>query len=63
MKFLTCHLFGVFASYFDFAAFSRLAFPAPTRRKTFKTAAEHSSFRHSKKSLKKTTFVLYIGHN
>jgi hypothetical protein len=43
MNFLTCHLFGVFASYFDFAAFSRLAFPAPTRRKTFKTAAERSS--------------------
>jgi hypothetical protein len=43
MNFLTCHLFGVFASYFDFAAFSRLAFPAPTRRKTFETAAERSS--------------------
>jgi hypothetical protein len=37
--------FGVFASYFDFAAFSRHAFPAPTRRKTktFETAAERSS--------------------
>jgi hypothetical protein len=43
IHFLTCHLFGVFASYFDFAAFSRLAFPAPTRRKTFETAAERSS--------------------
>jgi hypothetical protein len=43
MNFLTCHIFGVFASYFHFAAFSRLAFPAPTRRKTFKTAAERSS--------------------
>jgi hypothetical protein len=31
MNFLTFHLFGVFASYFDFATFSRLAFPAPTR--------------------------------
>jgi hypothetical protein len=29
---------------FDFAAFSRLAFPPPTRRKTFETAAERSSF-------------------
>jgi hypothetical protein len=43
MNFLTCHLFGVFASYFEFAAFSRLAIPCANRRKTFETAAERSS--------------------
>jgi hypothetical protein len=30
MNFSTLHLFGVFASYFEFAAFSRHAFPVPT---------------------------------
>jgi hypothetical protein len=32
MNFLTCHLFCVFASYFDFAAFSRPLDPAQNIR-------------------------------
>jgi hypothetical protein len=44
MNYLTCHIFTVFASYFDFAAFSSLAIPCADRRKTLETAAERSSF-------------------
>jgi hypothetical protein len=45
MNFLTCHIFGIFALYFEFAAFSRLAFPAPNWRKAFESAAERSSLK------------------
>jgi hypothetical protein len=34
---------NIFASYYEFAAFSRHALSVPTRRKTFETAAERSS--------------------
>jgi hypothetical protein len=43
MNYLTCHFFTVFASYFEFAAFSSLAIPCADRRKTLETAAERSS--------------------
>jgi hypothetical protein len=43
MNYLTCHLFTVFASYFEFAAFSSLAIPCADRRKTLETAAQRSS--------------------
>jgi hypothetical protein len=45
MNYLNCHLFTVFASYFEFAAFSSLAIPCADRRKTLETAAERSSLR------------------